>query len=319
MRDTRVVVLSDFQCSLGEGLHWDNARQILWLVDIVKERLVWLHPQTGEVGFRQMPEPIGWVFPIADAAEVLVGLASGIAVCDPFDEHAPIEWIDRTFPPEPHLRLNDAKLDNRGRLWCGSMSKLDTPQPVGALAHYTPEFREWTIVDTAYSIPNGPAFSPDFTYFLHSDSARRVTFRYEIDAEGQVMNGRSVWREFDSHDGMPDGMTFDAAGFVWIAHWGAGQVRRYSPMGNLVTVVSVPATNVTNVCFGGINLDTLFVSSARHGLGEQALAREPHAGSVFEILDSGARGLPAGKLSLNVLADRIREVDLKSGDDVINE
>lgn len=317
MRDSKVVVLSDTQCSLGEGLHWDSQRQFVWLVDIVEQRLVWLDLQSGSTGYKRMPEPIGWVFPVADACEVLVGLASGIAICDPFRDDAPIEWVDRSFPQGRHLRLNDAKLDNRGRLWCGSMSTLDSSQSAGSLAHYTPACGDWKIVDTDYSIPNGPAFSPDFTYFLHSDSARRVTFKYELDADGQVTTDRSVWRQFTSLDGMPDGMTFDAEGFVWIAHWGIGQVRRYSPTGDVDSVVSLPTTNVTNVCFGGLNLDRLFVSSARYGLGPQELAREGHAGSVFEILGSSARGVPAGPLSMKVTPEWTRENHVKNTDDVI--
>lgn len=283
-----VSVCANLKCRLGEGLHWDGRREVLWLVDILSQELIRFNPVTGESDRRRMPEPIGWVLGVKDCEMLLVGLESGIALVESVSSGRSMEWVDRSFPGVPGLRLNDAKVDKFGRVWAGSTSLTNDRDPVGSLARYSFDGSGWEVVDAGYAVPNGPAFNADCSVMLHSDSTRRTVYRYDLDPVKGTILGRSVWRQFSPDTGLPDGMTFDEDGFIWIAHWGLGQVRRYDLDGEMHLAVVMPTPHVTNVCFGGPLMDRLFVTSARHGL----TSPDPLAGALFEISDHGTRGLP---------------------------
>jgi len=281
------------ECSLGEGLHWDPARNLVWMVDIAMQQLICIQPDSGKVGRRTLPEPVGWVQTLRGSTNVLLGLASGIAQVNPFDPASDLKWWDKTFPGRRDHRLNDGKADKFGRMWSGSLHLGENPPPTGQLAFYTPEESKWTVVGNGYKIPNGPAFDQDCSVMLHSDSASRTTFRYDLDIEdGSVLNCQ-VWRQFSAREGLPDGMNFDSEDHVWIAHWGSGYVRRYDQSGVCVLEVKIPAINVTNVCFGGPSLERIFVSSARQHPG----SHEPDAGSLFEIHGTGVTGFDPWQVS----------------------
>ena len=283
----QVFTLKALGCQLGEGLHWDARRQLLWLVDILRQQVIWFDLEAGKIGQRHVPEPIGWILTPEASNLVLVGMQSGIALVDPFDDASPIEWVDRSFPGQADMRLNDGKVDRFGRVWSGSMVTDPHPSNRGVLACYSFRGKAWQVIDNGYSIPNGPAFNEDGSIMLHSDSAQRTVFRYELDEISGHPGRRKIWRWFTKGEGLPDGMTFDSEGCVWIAHWGAGCVSRYASSGDLIMKVPVPTSHVTNVCFGGEFLDRIFVSSARYG----ALTDDPNAGSLFEIHGTGVRGL----------------------------
>lgn len=257
------------------------------MVDILGQHLLQFDPITGVLHRRAVSEPIGWVLPIRNSEYLLIGLSSGIAAIEAVDRGKPILWIDRTFPGEIDLRLNDAKADKFGRIWAGSMSQGEDTPPVGLLARYSFDDARWEFIDAGYSVPNGPAFNVDGSLMLQSDSSRGVVYRFDLDPETGDVLRRSVWKQFPPEAGYPDGMTFDAEDCVWIAHWGIGQVIRYELSGRLDLVVELPTLNVTNVCFGGATLDRLFVSSARHGLKKP----DPLAGSLFEVTNHGVRGV----------------------------
>jgi sugar lactone lactonase YvrE len=150
-----------------------------------------------------------------------------------------------------------------------------------------------TVVDTGYTVANGPAINADSTKMLHTDSGRRTIYAFDMDApKGQLSNKR-VWKVFTEAEGYPDGMCFDAEGCVWVAHWGGSCVSRFALDGTLLKRVSLPTSNVTNVCFGGEGLDRLFVSTARAGLTPEQLQAQPEAGCLFEIENPGVKGLPS--------------------------
>jgi D-xylonolactonase len=288
----QVKVAFAAQCRLMEGLHWDARRNLLWFVDILGQTVFWFDPDTRNAGKRVLSEPVGWVLSIADSDRVLVGLKSGIALLNAFDEATPVEWLDRRFPGHVDQRLNDAKADKHGRLWYGSLSAVDQSQSVGRLARYEFDGSAAAIVDGGYQVTNGPAFNGDCSVMLHSDSRRRITYRYDMDAVTGATTQRAIWREFAEDEGSPDGMSFDGEGCVWIAHWGAAAVCRYDLHGNRLLAIAMPATNVTNVCFAGSELNRMFVSSASCDLNDAQQAAQPDAGALFEVTWTGIRGLP---------------------------
>lgn len=286
-----VILIPGIECELGEGLHWDRQRQLLWLVDVIGQQVISMDPQSQEVTKRQVPEPIGWVISVEDSDLLLVGLKSGIALIHAFDHNIPLTWLDKSFPGNSTLRMNDAKLDRFGLLWCGSMSTLEAPGPVGALARYSISHKSWTLIDRGYVIPNGPAFNCDASLALHNDSAERITYRYLLNAESGEISGRTIWKKYLPEDGLPDGMTFDSEGFVWIAHWGIGEIRRYDPSGEIQLAIPIPTPYVTNVCFGGHDMRRLFVTSAGYSLGKGIGEPDTYGGKLFEVKGLEVKGL----------------------------
>ena len=103
---------------------------------------------------------------------------------------------------------------------------------------------------------------------------------------------RETFIAFEPEWGRPDGMTTDAEGHLWIAHWGGGRISRFTPDGKLERSIPLPASQITNVCFAGPALDRMFVTCAAENREQEAAA-----GSLFEILDHGARGLPPGQFA----------------------
>ncbi len=196
----------------------------------------------------------------------------------------------KPFPAGSPLRLNDAKTDARGRVWAGSLNNDDESQPDGRLFRLDERGR-CDEVDGPYGVANGPAISPCQTLMLHTDSAARTIYAFDLDVAAGTLSNKRVWLRFSEADGYPDGMTFDAQGRVWVAHWGGACVSRFSADGELTHRVTLPTDQVTNVCFAGPGLDRLFVTTARQGLSTEQLARQPAAGHLFEIDPAGSSGL----------------------------
>ena len=264
---------------LGEGPLWSPSQDALFWVDILGQRLNRLSLADETTAEWAIPEPIGWVIERRHAPGFIAGLASGFVELslDPLTI-API--VD----PEAHLpanRFNDAKADAQGRIWAGTMSP-DGATADAALYRLTPD-RTVTRMDHGYRIANGPAISPDGRWLFHTDSALRQIYRYPL-AEDGMLGARGVFVTFDDAWGHPDGMTFDADGGLWVAHWGGGRISRFDPAGRIERAIALPASQITSCAFAGAALDRLFVTSAANGVDE------PEAGGLFEV-DAGVRGL----------------------------
>jgi xylono-1,5-lactonase len=283
-------VALDVQAELGEGLHWDAARGVLWMVDIHGRRLLQWDLESPTWREWRTPQRIGWAIPRAGSDELLLGLQEGMALAVP-NELPSLQWVARPFEGRPELRLNDAKADALGAVWAGSMNNDDEGCSDGCLFRLSPDGKLET-VHSGYRVANGPAIHPDGHLLLHTDSARRTIYAFDFDAAAGQVSNRRVWKRLADDEGYPDGMCFDAEGCLWVAHWGAGCVSRFSADGTVHRCLRLPATHVTNVCFAGPRLDRLFVSSAFCGLNGTQRAEEPRAGALFEILEPGVAGLP---------------------------
>lgn len=289
-----VEVALAIHADLGEGLHWDARRACLWLVDVHGRRLIrW---DLGAPRWQEWKTPgrIGWAIPEAGADTLLLGLQAGIArVSLGAVEIERLDWLARPFEGHADLRLNDAKADASGAIWAGSMNNEEPSGREGCLFRLGPD-GDLTVHDSHYGVANGPAISPDGTTMLHTDSACRRIYAFDLDAPAGVVSGKRLWKEFSGDEGYPDGMCFDARGDIWVAHWAAGCISCFAPDGALRRRIELPAPLITNVCFGGPALDRLFVTSARTGLRPEALARFPLSGSLFEVrVDTvGLAGLP---------------------------
>jgi xylono-1,5-lactonase len=294
----KVLCRLPLSASLGEGLHWDAEHGVLWGVDIHGRTLWCWDLVLADAQRWTLAQRVGWVLPVAGTGHLLLGLQNGFALVERRDPSR-ILWRLDPFDGRPALRLNDAKADASGAVWAGSLNNDDESRDDGCL-YRLDRFGRVQRADDGYRVANGPAIGPKGRLMLHTDSGRRTIYAFTLDAGTGLLTDKQVWKVFADDEGYPDGMCFDAEGCVWVAHWGAGCVSRFAQDGTLLRRLAIPASQVTNVCFGGAGLDRLFVTTARIGLSAEALAQQPLAGHLFEVPDPGAvglAGLPAGPFS----------------------
>ena len=278
-----VTCVADVHAVLGEGPHWVAEEQTLYWLDIKGYKIFRLD-EGREVKSWDTPLRVGSIARRASGG-FIAGTEGGIAEIEL--EQARFEVA---FNPETHLpgnRFNDGKVDRSGNFWAGSMDDSEA-EASGTLYRIGPG-HEWVAVDERYKVTNGPAFSPAGDVMYHNDSARQLTYAFDLDDAGNASN-RRVFLEFGEGDGYPDGMTVDAEGCLWIAFWDGWCVRRYSPDGDLLQTVEMPVARPTSCAFGGPDLDRLYVTSASIGLDESALGVQPNAGGLFMVL-AGVRGI----------------------------
>ena len=286
------AVALHLQADLGEGLHWDVERGCLWCVDITGRRIMTWRPSEPAHSEWLLPQRVGWVIPLSGQQGVLAGLQQGVVRLQLGGGPVQLDWVCRLFADSPQLRLNDAKADSTGVLWAGSLNQHDESRSDGCLFRIDAGAGKAVVIDAGYRVPNGPAIHPNGRWMLHCDSGRRTVYAFDLDAVQGTLTNRRVWKILSESEGYPDGMTFDAEGGLWLAHWGAGCVSRYAETGELLRRIQLPSSHITNVCFGGDKLDRLFVTSARAGLSAPQLAAQPLAGALFELDAGGVRGLP---------------------------
>jgi D-xylonolactonase len=281
-------------CQLGEGLFWDAVgNRVLW-VDILARRLHGLALDSGPDLDLELPQRVGWVLPCRSKGAWLLGLQEGFARLTP-GIGAPadrLDWIARPHASPSLLRLNDAKADRSGAVWAGCMNHADSSRPEGVLYRLGPD-GDLSVHDTGYHVANGPAISPDQRFMLHTNSALREIYAFDLDVDSGAVANKRLWVRFEDDEGYPDGMCFDAEGCLWVAHWDGARITRRDPRGRVMRRVNLPAPRITNVCFGGAGLDRIFVTSARVGLDGETLARFPDSGALFEVDGLGIRGLPS--------------------------
>ncbi len=284
---------------LGEGIQWRESDQSIWWTDILGHclyRCQW--PQQTLERF-EMPEPL-CSFAFTDRQNVmLAAFASGIARMD----LTTLErvWLTKIDTHDDQVRLNDGRADRFGRFWVGSMVKHmeQTPKPLGELFRVT-EGQVSTPQAADIWISNGLCWSPQSDYLYFADSPRQSIYRYDFEGDSGIISNRTLFAE--TPDGAyPDGANVDARGNLWSAHWGAGEVVCYSPLGQILGRVHVPTCQPSCIAFGGPQLECLFVTSARQGLSAEVLATEQSAGNVFVFKLSGdlaVQGLPESTVIL---------------------
>jgi sugar lactone lactonase YvrE len=264
---------------LGEGPFWDERREELLRVDITRGRVHGWSPATGRCWARQHDGEVSAVVPRAGGEGWVIAAGHRLVRDDG-------TVLARAEEHLPSNRFNDCKCDSRGRLWAGTMSKQRVP---GAAALYRLQAGgELECVVAETTISNGLGWSPadDLMYFVDSTTQRIDVFDFDADS-GTIAN-RRPFAQIDAADGLPDGLTIDAEGGVWLCLFGGGVVRRYGADGSLAAEIALPVTHPTSLAFGGPGLRTLYVTSARRVAGEAL------AGAVL-ALDAQVAGLPGNR------------------------
>lgn len=273
--------------ALGEGPLWSVREQALYWVDILNHRLHRYSPEEGRRSW-QFDQEISAVAERAGADGLLITQRHGFASFDPASEElVPLLQVEGDIPGN---RFNDGKCDRHGRFWAGTMD-FDGKRPTGSLYRFSPD-RSCSRIDTGYIVTNGPAWSSDDRTMYHNDSVNGRVYAFDFDADTGNASNKRLFLQFSEEEGSPDGMSTDAVGGLWIAHWGAGRLTCHDAQGNVLRTINLPCSQVTSCAFGGPHLDTLYITTAAVGLSAQQLEREPLAGGLF-ALDIDVAGVPA--------------------------
>lgn len=287
--DKTADLVLDAQDTTGEGPVWCPRTALLWWTDIPGKRLHRLDPASGAHEVFATPGRVG-CFALREQGDgLLVAMDHAIGILQP--ETGRFTQLVEVETDKDKNRFNDGRCDRRGRLFAGTMTSGTDAPADGALWRYTSPDDCVRVAD-GVGVANGLAFSPDDKLMHWSDTRVGRIWRFDYDIDTGTLANRQLWIDADSsHPGMPDGAAIDAEGCYWSARWNAGCVLRITPAGRVDRVVRVPATRITMCAFGGPDLRTLYITSARSNITGEELRRQPHAGGLFAV-DAGVEGLP---------------------------
>lgn len=284
---TEATLVLDAKATLGEGALWHPDEKLLYWVDIEGKALHLFDPATAVDKVWPVGARVGTVVPVAGGG-ALVALQHGIHRID--TKTGALSCITNPIEEED-IRFNDGKCDPSGRFWVGTMA-LDTREGAAVLYRMNQDGSIHQMLDKL-TISNGIVWTADqkTMYLIDTPTSKVQAFDYDP-ATGNISNRRDAFR-IPSSEGSPDGMTIDAEGKVWIALHGGGAVTRWDPAtGSMLQKITVPAPQTTSCAFGGENLDTLYITTAREGLSEEQLEQCPHSGGLFAV-KPGVRGIAA--------------------------
>jgi sugar lactone lactonase YvrE len=279
----------DVKTTLGEGPLWDVEQERLYWIDSFDGRVFRATADGREIRSWDVPMKIGSMALRRDGSGAVVSLQRGFHLLD--FASGEVTLIHDPEPDRPMNRLNDGKVDRRGRFFAGSMDTMEEG-PSGGLYRLDPDFSV-TRIDSGIICSNGPCWSPDGKTFYFADTWTGEIWAYDYDnASGKVSNRRTFARVDTSGGGAADGATVDAEGCVWQALVYDSKLIRYTPDGEVDRVIEMPVRKVTSVAFGGPDMDVLYVTS----MGKPPLPRFPgdgqQRGSLFAITGLGIRGVP---------------------------
>ena len=283
-----VDICVDKQALVGEGPIWDEKKQVLYWIDILSSKLYRYNPAKGKNKSYDVGQHVGTVV-LRESGGFMLALRNGFAAFDA--KKGKLEIIN---DPESHLtgnRFNDGKCDPAGRFWAGTMA-YDNPVTQGSLYRMNTDFEVRKMVG-GIGISNGIVWSHDqkSMYYIDTIAATVRAYDYDLDT-GDISNER-VAIDVPREMGLPDGMTIDTDGMLWIAHYGGGRVCQWNPeTAEVLQTIEVPAKQTTACAFGGKKLDTLYITSAAQQMSKADLKKEPHAGALFAC-KPGAQGVNA--------------------------
>lgn len=273
-------LVADYRCHTGEGCLWHPQERRLYWTDIPRGRMYRYDPATGHhEEFYRGPQVGGFTFQ-ADGSLLLFMERGAIATW----RDGRLTYIIREIPEERDTRFNDVIADPEGRVFCGTMPTPDRP---GHLYRLDTD-GSLTVVEEGLGISNGMGFTPDLRHMYHTDSTVRRIYIYDYDRATGALSNRRLFVETPPGDGIPDGMTVDAEGYVWSARWDNASLYRYAPDGRAVGRVVFPARKVSCVAFGGDDYADMYVTTAG---GHLRPADGSLSGALFR-LRPGVRGRP---------------------------
>ena len=288
-----IRAMVDCRNFVGEGPIWQPLDGSIWWVDVFAPAIYRLDTASGAVSHRPLPKRAAAVVPRSGGGVVVV-LRSALAALETIDgevRYLAIENFELN-----RFRFNDAKVDDRGRVWVGTfdpaVTALDgTLRCIGGtpLAMSAP-------FDRGMGVSNGIGWSPDRRTMYFTDTLAKLIYAYDFDLDSGTASNRRVCVKPKAAAGAldgPDGLAVDRDGNVWSAQFGSWRIDCYAPNGTLLRSVRMPTARPTSCIFGGKDLSTLYVTTATMLLTTEELAAQPYAGSLL-VLDVGTAGTPVG-------------------------
>ena len=275
-------LIADYYNHVGEGPLWHVAEQRLYWGDIPQGRIFWFDPRTGEHEQFFQGRVIGG-FTIQEDGSFLLFMDRGsIAVM----RDGEVTYLVDEIHEERDTRFNDVIADPRGSVFCGTMptetqpAKLYRLDPDGSL----------TVVLENIGLSNGLGFTLDRKQMYYTDSFARKIYIFDYDEHTSEISNQRVFVETPEGvgEGIPDGMTVDADGYVWSARAGGSALFRYTPDGVQDRRIPFPAKMVSSVTFGGPDMDEIYVTTIG---GDNRAEQGPGAGALFR-LKLGIKGVP---------------------------
>jgi sugar lactone lactonase YvrE len=267
---------------LGEGPRWHPA----------EGKLYWLDIELGEIHTLAWRNNVHEVRSIGTSVGCLAFRSGGglvLATGDGFSSWSAETGITEIIDPRrgsSEGRFNDGAVDPDGRFWAGTM----TPEGSSSCLYRLDPGGVAERMESGIAISNGIGWSPDGSVCYFTDSPRKVIYAYDFDpVQGNLLN-RRVWVSTPDNQGVPDGLVVDQDGCIWSARWDGWKVNRYDPDGNLILEVGVPCQRPTSCTFGGDDLSTLIITTARVGLSNPELEEQPDSGDLF-YFDTDTKGL----------------------------
>jgi sugar lactone lactonase YvrE len=283
---TAVGLLVDAAAEIGEGPLWDPRCGRLYWLDVFARRLHCYDPATSSdtvVVLSDMPGSLA----CRASGGLVAATPRGFCSLDP--DTGAMSVLAAVEGDDDATRMNDGKVDPAGRFWAGTMG--DGTEPVGSLYRLDADLSVRPMV-SGITIANGLGWSPDASTMYYIDTPTLTVDAFDFDVASGELENRRILVDLRSADvGGPDGMAMDAEGCLWVATWGSGAVRRFSPEGDPLEVVDVPTSATSSCAFGGPDLEDLYITTATHTLTDADRAAQPHAGGLFRYRP-GVRGLP---------------------------
>ena len=289
----KVELYNDCKNLLGEGITWSvDQENLYWLDVVIPSKLFQLHLPTNKLSTFIMPEMISSIS-IRSKKDLIIASQYGV-----YNYNLTSNNFTRLIETEPLLkfnRSNDGASDIKGRFWFGTMqNNLDEEGNDIPITKYSGSLYRLDIdltldkIESNLGIPNTFIWNPDNTKFYFTDSMEGIIYSYDFNEKSGEITNKTNFATFNR--GVPDGSTMDNEGFVWNCRWGGSCVVRFDPLGRVDRVLEVPIANVTNCVFGGKDLKTLFITTARQGLSKEYVKKNPYAGSLFAI-DLSIKGI----------------------------
>lgn len=289
-----VDLVVDVAARCGESPLWDGNR-LLWN-DMNSARVFEYDPTTGSNRVINDGLDVAGMALNVDGSLVLA--AAGLHL---WRESGVFRTLITAHRGEP-LNFNDILADSGGRIYAGTYHWGDTGvERPGKLYRIDPD-GGMVVLDTGFQLANGLGLSPDQETLYLADSIARRIYSYPVDPDTGDLGARSVFVEVSPVEGMPDGLTVDAEGYVWSAQWHGARVVRYAPDGSTDRVIPVPATQVASLAFGGPNLRDLYVTTAVEPWALDMMPPSvdttlPAGGGLYRVVP-GVAGLPEHRARL---------------------
>lgn len=301
MSSVKVECAVNRSALIGEGPIWEESEQTLLFVDILGKTIHRWSLTTNQTTSLQTDDQVGFAVPAAGG-----GYVAGVG-----RSFSAVDWSTGTVTSlatvdedKPQNRLNDGKVDPAGRLFAGTMGFEEKPAQVqrkqGSLFSLDSQLQVHKHFDQV-DISNGLDWSLDGRLFFYVDSLKKTVDVFDYNLVTGLMSNRRVVYELQQDEGLPDGLTLDSDGRLWVACYNGGRVITIDPQtGVRLQTVSLPVTKTTSCCFGGPHYSDLYVTSASLGLSQSERSEQPLAGATFRVSGLGAKGRPSTLFSGNM-------------------